>query len=305
MLILIAGITGNIGQLAARYALQLGHQVRGFSRSPDKLDPPVAQGLEGFIRSSSYYDVPALDRACAGVDAVICAYSGTPELHLDGQLLLLRAAERAGIKRYLAASHNNDWRKIGMGDVPIYDPIKCFSIHAALTSPIKPLFIISANFLDVFFGGEGQGDFTPAVGGPWDPKTREMHIWGTGDEKWYFTTEADGAKWAVEVVTSANAERGGFVTICSMHVSLNEIRHIYEATTGKHINVVRRGTVEDLEKTVLEKKSNATHWGDWLRYALVLHNTKNIWGLDVEEFHGFFPSSPSSLEEWLKAHPEA
>ena len=29
---------------------------------------------------------------------MICAYAGLPELVLDGQLLLLRAAERAGIK---------------------------------------------------------------------------------------------------------------------------------------------------------------------------------------------------------------
>jgi len=39
MLILIAGITGNIGHYAARHAFELGHEVRGLSRSPDKLDP--------------------------------------------------------------------------------------------------------------------------------------------------------------------------------------------------------------------------------------------------------------------------
>lgn len=98
MLILIAGVTGNIGQHAARSGLHHGHQVRGLGRSPDKLNPKIRSELESFVISSTYYDIAALDRAVTGVDAVICAYSGLPELALDGQLLLLRAAERAGVK---------------------------------------------------------------------------------------------------------------------------------------------------------------------------------------------------------------
>jgi len=54
--------------------------------------------LELFVESKHYYDVPALEEAVKGVDAVICAYGGMPELALDAQLLLLRAAERAGVK---------------------------------------------------------------------------------------------------------------------------------------------------------------------------------------------------------------
>jgi len=302
---LIAGITGNIGQYAARHALDLGHQVRGLSRSPDKLDSVIMDRLESFTHSATYYDISALDRACAGVDAVICAYAGLPELHLDGQLLLLRAAERAGINKFLAASHNNDWRKVAMGDVPVYDPSRMFHVQAALTSSIKPLHIFSGTFVDVLFGGEGQGDFTPAVGGPWDPQTKELHIWGEGDEKWFFTTEEDGGKWAVELVTSPGAEGGGFVSICSMQHSLNEIRDIYERTTGNTVKVVRRGTVKDLERTVEEKKVSAAHWGDWLRYSFVLHCIKGIWALDIKDSSGFVPSAPTTLQEWLKAHPGA
>jgi hypothetical protein len=165
MLILIAGITGNIGQYAAHHALNLGHGVRGLSRSPDKLDSAISDKCESLVRSSSYGDVESLDRACTGVDAIICAYSGTPELHLDGQLPLIRAAERAGIRRYLSASHNNDWRKVNMGHMPVYDSVRMFHIQVALTSTIRPLHIFSGTFLDVLFGGPGQGEFTPDIGG--------------------------------------------------------------------------------------------------------------------------------------------
>lgn len=305
MLILIAGITGNIGQYAARHALDLGHQIRGLGRSPDKLDPADIASYESFVQSKTYYDIKALDRACAGVDAVICAYSGLPELHLDGQLLLLRAAERAGVKRFMAASHNNDWRKVQPGQVPIYDPSRMFHAQAALTSSIKPLHIFSGTFVDVFFGLEGQGDFTPNVGGVWDPHTepKELHVWGTGDEKWCFTTEEDGGKWAVDFVTSDNAEQGGFVSLCSMYLSLNEIQHTYEAVRDKQIKILRRGSVEDLERTVEEKKRGAGHWIDWLRYAFVLCCVNRTWALERDEFPNVALSPPTSLEDWLKRHP--
>jgi len=98
MLILIAGITGNIGQKTALAGISSGHQIRGLGRSPQKLHSSISSNLESFVSSQNYYDISALEKAVQGVDAVICAYAGLPELVLDGQLLLLRAAERAGIK---------------------------------------------------------------------------------------------------------------------------------------------------------------------------------------------------------------
>ena len=118
MLILIAGITGNLGQHLARVSLEKGHQVRGLGRSPDKLDAKTMGQLESFVVSSSYYDIPALDRAMTGVDAVICAYSGRPELVLDGNLLLLRAAERAGIKVGVTLTYCLQW--LTVSDIPSF-----------------------------------------------------------------------------------------------------------------------------------------------------------------------------------------
>ncbi len=110
MLILIAGITGHVGQHTARAGLQRGHQIRGLGRSPDKLDKAIHAQLESFVTSKTYYDVQALEKAVQGVDAVICAYSGMPELALDGQLLLLRAAERAGVT--VRQPHDRDFCKV-------------------------------------------------------------------------------------------------------------------------------------------------------------------------------------------------
>lgn len=87
-----------MGKHLAQSALDRGHQVRGLGRSPNNFPSKLRDNLVNFVVSSSYYDVPAIEKAVHGVDAVICAYAGLPELQLDAQLILLRAAERAGVK---------------------------------------------------------------------------------------------------------------------------------------------------------------------------------------------------------------
>ncbi|KAJ4177715.1 hypothetical protein NW767_015051 [Fusarium falciforme] len=86
------------GQACARAALQAGHQVRGLARNPDKLDADTLSKLEAFVKMTALNDIAALDRAVQGIDAIIAAMHYSPESVLDGQLLLLRAAERAGVK---------------------------------------------------------------------------------------------------------------------------------------------------------------------------------------------------------------
>jgi len=98
MLVLIAGITGFVGLPCARSAFARGFKVRGLARNIAKLPEDVRSRLEGFETLSSPYDIAAMDRATKGVDAIICSFAGIPELLMESQLLLLRAAERAGVK---------------------------------------------------------------------------------------------------------------------------------------------------------------------------------------------------------------
>lgn len=87
-----------VGTPCAHAALSQGHTVRGMGRNPDKVDEALLQRLESFVQCTSIYDIPGLDQAVKGVDAIICANTYEPEVVVEGQLLLLRAAERAGVK---------------------------------------------------------------------------------------------------------------------------------------------------------------------------------------------------------------
>ncbi len=121
MLILIAGVSGNLGRVLAQCGLDRGHRIRGFGRSPTKLPSELLKQLESFVESACYDDRAALDKAVSGVDAVICSYVYHPEAVLDSQLALLRAVERAGIKVYHAQSWDADWTKVRFGDWEHYD----------------------------------------------------------------------------------------------------------------------------------------------------------------------------------------
>jgi NADP-dependent 3-hydroxy acid dehydrogenase YdfG len=98
MLILVAGITGFVGIPVAKAALERGYQVRGLARNPDRLPKGLLERLESFETLTGPHDIAALERAVAGVDAVVSTISATPELIMETQVLLLKAAERAGVK---------------------------------------------------------------------------------------------------------------------------------------------------------------------------------------------------------------
>lgn len=98
MLILIVGITGNIGLKLASTLIKRGHLVRGTSRSIAALPDDVRGKLEGVFETTSWYDAETLRKSMKGVDAVVCAYSPIPALALEAELLLVRIMEEEGIK---------------------------------------------------------------------------------------------------------------------------------------------------------------------------------------------------------------
>jgi hypothetical protein len=301
MIILIAGITGNIGAHAAAYALSQNHQVRGLGRNPDKLPEKTHSALESFVTSTSYYDIAALDRAVSGVDAVICAYAGMPELHLDAQLLLLRACERAGIKRYLAAGWNYDWRVLQLRDEPVYDAAIMFHQQVALTSTIKPCHIFSGMLAEVFFGVDGQDGFTPRDGGVWDPREKRMEVWGSGDEDWNFTTEEDAGRWGVEVVTADGAEEGGFVTVCSWTASLKEVRACYEKVKETQVGWEMKGGLEELGELARQgRKLGLRRFWEWHRHVFMESCVSGVWNLSELENDRFPKVKATSMEEFMR-----
>lgn len=301
MLVLVAGATGNIGQHLIDSLTKRGHQVRALARNSSKIPSERLEKLEAFVCSESYYDINALDHACAGVDAVISAYAGIPELQLEAQLLLLRAAERAHVARFIAASWNYDWRDMPLGMQESYDPYISFRRHADISSSIRPIYIFSGVLAEVLFSIPCHGDFSPKNHGVWDPESKTMEIFGTGQELWHWTTEKDAAEFAAEIIQRDDASQGGFWTLCSGVNTLPEIARAYERVKGSEVHIQYKGSVSDLRRNALEARKQGCpkkYW-DYIGWFYQLYTVDGTWTLkDLQ--NDIIDVPTTSLEAFLR-----
>ena len=109
MQVLVVGGTGTLGRQIARRAIDAGHQVRCMVRKPRKGAFLQEWGCE--LTCGNLLDPGTIDYALDGVDAVIDAATSRPDdsasvytTDWDGKLNLLRACEKAGVKRYVFLS---------------------------------------------------------------------------------------------------------------------------------------------------------------------------------------------------------
>ena len=109
MQVLVVGGTGTLGRQIARRAIDSGHQVRCMVRAPRKAAFLQEWGCE--LTRGDLLEPASLDYALEGVDAVIDASTSRPndprsiyETDWDGKLNLLRACERAEVKRFVFLS---------------------------------------------------------------------------------------------------------------------------------------------------------------------------------------------------------
>lgn len=112
MKILVTGAAGFLGQRVVRIALENEHHVRAMLRpngSPLALKHHNLETVPGDLLS-----FPALEQACAGMDAVIHCAAATSEaagdgilsrrINVDGTRKLYEAADRASVKRWVQIS---------------------------------------------------------------------------------------------------------------------------------------------------------------------------------------------------------
>ncbi|TVY55590.1 putative pinoresinol-lariciresinol reductase 3 [Lachnellula cervina] len=297
MLILIAGITGALGQRLANVAISRGISVRGLGRNPDSLSTELSSQLESFIKSTSYYDVPALEKAVSGVDAVINAYAPTPVLDLDGHLLLLRAAERAGIKIFIASSWSRDWTNLKFGDFEHYNNHIAFEHQIATTSPIRPVYLFTGLFADLLYTPYGPGGFDTGGEKP------RMKYWGDDGKtnKWPWSTQADAAEYTIDILLygkGVQAGEGGFFRVRSGTTTVEELAAVYEKVYGIAVDVTREGSVEDLEAELarLRKERGRARYIEYMWEAAAVVASKGLWeNSDITILDQF--RKPTSLEE--------
>jgi NAD(P)-dependent dehydrogenase (short-subunit alcohol dehydrogenase family) len=277
MLVLINGVTGTIGAAVARALLARGHRVRGLGRSADRLPDALSSQLESFIAATSWYDASAHDLACAGVDAVVNASAALPHLMLDGQLLLLRAAERAGVAVFVAAAWNYNWTKVPLGYHEAYSHLIMFKEQAELSSPIKPIYVFTGVLAEYWFRSGAHMNNVPASAG-WDPAGGRGAYSGDGSLRHQFTTVADAAEYTAELVVAPGAADGGCFEVMSFGADVWEMKDTYERVTGKAMELSRAGDLEAVPDMALagRRAGEKNKYFDYIGKVYALPHVKRL-----------------------------
>ncbi|KAJ4208848.1 hypothetical protein NW759_013610 [Fusarium solani] len=248
MLILIAGVTGLVGQACAQAAFKSGHRVRGLGRNPDKLPKDIADRLADFVAQKDVYDIHALDRAVKGVDAIVSAVHYSPIVVVGGQILLLRAAERAGVKIFHGASWNYDWTKIKLGERKSYNNYLAFYNHARLSSEIKPIYGFTGGIVDYLLCYSPHSN-------PIDAQSNTLSFFGAGDEQLTWIVLKDLAAYTIQAISEPKAAEGGYYYVESFRSSILELGRVYAEVHSLHLEPKSLGTLHDVDRLVDEARA--------------------------------------------------
>ena len=129
--VLVVGATGTVGSFVTKALLNkqahVSILVRKESESKaNKLKELGAHLVHGDVSSSTEEE---LIQALNGVEVIVSTLSGGPEIVFDGQIKLLEAAKKAGVKKFIPSAFGVDINKLDFGDVLIVDPKKKFAIE--------------------------------------------------------------------------------------------------------------------------------------------------------------------------------
>lgn len=244
--VLVAGATGSLGSLIVRNLLDRGADVRALVRrsSVDKLPAhPKLTPCVGDLADGA----DALRRHVDGVEVVVSAVQGGPEVIIDGQRELLRAAERAGVHRMIPSDFSINLYGYGYGINILSDLRRVFAESFATPTVARTSIAVGA-FPEYFLG---------AVHEVLDPAAGTFSVWGDGTRPIDVTTIPDTAAFTAAIALDPSTA-GRDVHVVGQQLSMLELRNEVEAASGRRWALVRRGTLRDLRAEIVRRQFTAS-----------------------------------------------
>ena len=258
--VLLVGATGGLGsQIATALLDKPGVALRCLVRpdSRKKLAHLEAKGAELVEGDLSAGSEAALARACAGVFSVVSAVQGGPDVIIDGQLRLLRAALGAGVRRFIPSDYSYDFFKLDEGININSDWRRQLAKTAAQEAGTR------MEVVHVF-----QGCFTDrrVLGflGMYDGEKGVVRYWGDGNVPLEFTTYEDTARYTAEAATDPAPVPSHFY-VAGDSLTIHELARTWQETTGRQPTVERLGSLDDLKgETARRLKAEPQNMFAWL-----------------------------------------
>ncbi len=227
--IVVAGATGNLGGRIARALRERGASVRALVRpgtARDKLER--LQGHGAAIASVGLRNASEVTPACSGASCVVSALQGLREVIVETQTVLLDAAIKAGVPRFIPSDYSIDFTKFPPGENRNLDLRRDFHTRLDKTS-IAATTIYNGAFADMLTGQMPLILF----------KLKRVLYWGDADQRMDFTTMDDTAAFTASAALDPTTPR--FLRIAGDQLSARELTAVVSEVTGKKFRLFRAG----------------------------------------------------------------
>jgi uncharacterized protein YbjT (DUF2867 family) len=250
--ILLAGATGNLGSRIAHSLLEQPEtNVRMLVRNPenpakrDTLKPLLERGAE--IVQGDLADHDSLDRATRGVNVIVSAVQGGPDVIIHGQVALAEAGKRNGVRRILPSDYGLDLFKTTPGEHLMFDLRRTADEQIAATG-LEQINILQGAFMEMFTPGAGMINYEAGT----------VAYWGDGSQVIELTSVEDTARMTAHVALDQSLPAGKFA-FAGDRISLLEVIKVIEVQTGRTFEHHSKGSEVDLRAAhaqALTDKSN-------------------------------------------------
>ncbi len=243
--IAVAGATGNLGNRIVKALLAQGAEVVALARTgsdDEKVKALKDLGAEMALVDTS--SVEEVSKAFNGAACVVSAVQGLRDVIVDTQTILLEAAIKAGVPRFIPSDFSTDFTKRPEGENRNFDLRQEF--HTTLDkAPIAATSIFNGAFTDILTYNVPFFDSKKKTVGYWD------------DPDWHvdFTTMDDTAAYTAAVALDRETPKA--LHIASFQVSARDLQKFTADVLKTPFELVNLGTRKELAEK--NKRDRAAH----------------------------------------------
>lgn len=230
-IIVVAGAAGDLGSRIAKALIARGAAVRTTIRREDPQDKKAKLSALGVdLVTANPESAGEMSSACADAKCVVSALNGVRDVIIERQSVLLGAAVKAGVPRFIPSDYSIDFTKTGPGDNRNLDLRREF-MSIADRAPIRVTSILNGAFMDML------GHEMPII----QPRIRRILYWHNADQPLDFTTKDDVAAYVAAAAMDEATPR--FLRIAGDSVSAGEIAATMTAVTGDQYRTLWVGSI--------------------------------------------------------------
>lgn len=228
-IIVVVGGTGNLGGKIIKALLDKGAEVRALVRStsnPEKISQLEKIGTK--VKSVNMSGEQEIAEACKGATCVVSALAGLEDVVVDAQIVLLNAAIKAGVPRFIPSDYSLDFTNFTDGENRNLDLRRKFHRYLDSTST-QATTVFNGAFMDMLT------DEIPLI----IFKKKLVLYWGNAGHKMGFTTVEDTAMFTANVALDTFTPR--YLRVAGDQISPREIREVMNELSGEKFRLLRTG----------------------------------------------------------------